>query len=347
MSPRPARVRWAVALRALTGVLAILSVVFISTPVAVAAPAPQPSTFGIATATDGRIDTRGLLNYQASPGGKLTDHIALVNYLYQPLTLRLYTVNAVNATDGSIAFLSAGAPRTDLSTWLTLETPNAKPYITLPPRSTAILPIELSVPFTASPGDHAAAVIASLTVVTTDKKHEKIAFEQRLAMRAYLRISGALTPALRVEKFHVAYSPGILLGHAKVSFIVRNVGNVNLGASDQVKISGLIGPTSTVRLPTLPLLLPGGAAQVTATVNNVWPFVYDTATVRLVPFGQAGAVDPVLHPFTFHNSFWAIPWLIVAIIVGYLVLRWLRRRYAYETITVEEPPATERVEEKV
>jgi hypothetical protein len=278
-------------------------------------PAAATVTFGIGSASATGLDGQPALTFQSSPGGQSLNHVAVVNYAATRQTLNVYPVDATNAADGSIAFADASAARTGAAAWLSVQLPNPVSAITLRPHATRVLPISLVVPKNATPGDHVAAVIASLTSTARTKKGEKVNLEQRVALRVYIRVSGPALPALRIQNLHVNYHNAVGLGSATVSFAVHNSGNISLGGTVQVQMGGVLGPAAVARGPDLPLLLPGGTFHETVAVHGVWPVFYDTASVRVQPLAQAGAVDPVLPEFSASSRVVTIPWLVVGLLV--------------------------------
>lgn len=296
------------------------------------AQAHKAATFGIGPADGKRIDGRPLLTYLASPGAHLTDHVAIVNLAAKSVTLNVYAADAAIGADGSFGYLAKAAPRKDASAWIKVMTPGQSPKITLAPRATVILPIIVTVPADASPGDHAAGVITSLTSKITSSKGQLIDFEQRVALRTFVRVSGPLHPQLAIEKLQVKYRDTLNPvggGKVTVSYTVRNTGNVRLGARQQVIISGLFGTTSAKALADVPLLLPKSSVAVSVTVPGVFPQLHMHARVVLVPLTVAGDVDPGLPTkIIISATLWAVPWALIAALVLLLcaVLLWVWRR---------------------
>ena len=300
------------------------------------AQAHKAATFGIGPADAKRIDGRPFLTYLASPGARLTDHVAIVNLATKKVTLNVYAADAAIGTDGSFGYLAKAAPRKDASAWIKVMTPGQSPKITLAPRATVILPIIVTVPADASPGDHAAGVITSLTSKMVTDQGERIDFEQRVALRAFVRVSGPLHPRLAIEHLRARYrgtANPIGGGTVTVSYTVHNTGNVRLGARQQVMISGLFGTTRPAKaLADVPLLLPDSAMNMSVTVRGVLAQVSMRARVVLAPLSVPGDVNPgVPTRITATSTFWAIPWALIALVAALLVCvlglwAWRRQR---------------------
>jgi Bacterial protein of unknown function (DUF916) len=300
---------------------------------AAAAAPPAKASFGAGPASAQKLDGRPYFSYDATPGGSIEDHIAVINFAAHPQTLNVYPVDAVNGTNGAFAYAARAAPRTQVGAWLTVGMIKAG-EITVAPRTVEILPIYLRVPSNASPGDHVGAVIVSLTGLLKGKNKQLVKFEQRIATRVIIRVSGPLHPRLSIENLHASYSGHLdpfASGAVTVTYTVRNTGNVLLGASQHISAHGLFG--SSGRAPALagiPLLLPGGSYRVSTRVPGVLPEISVTVAVRLGPEGLRGDINPGLHVISASVTLWTVPWILVALVIILLLviiaLIWRRRR---------------------
>jgi hypothetical protein len=295
---------------------------------------PAKAEFGAGPASAKKLDGRPYFTYDATPGGYVEDHIAVVNFAAHSQTLNVYPVDAATGTNGLFSYATKSAPRKQVGAWLSVgHVPSGT--VTVKPRSTVILPFYLRVPRNASPGDHAGAIIVSLTgLVKSKKKHTLVKFEQRIATRVIVRVSGPLHPRLAIQNLHGSYSGHLnpfASGVVHLSYTVGNTGNALLGGTPHVSGSGLFGSTGrTAAVPSVPLLLPGGAYRVTTHVSDVFPEIEITETVKLAPVGLRGDINPGLHVATASVTLWVIPWpLVVVVIIIALVivaLIWRRRR---------------------
>lgn len=311
----------------------LAAVVVVALPVPTAAnaapsrhhrPSPLPGashnvTFGAGPATDKKIDGRPYFTYDSSPGGVIDDHIGIVNFANKKQKLNIYTVDATTTTTGNVSYSPKAAKRTDAGAWLAVGSPRSAGLVTVPPRSRTILPVHLRVPTNAQPGDHAAAIIVSLTGLVKGKSGQRINLEQRVATRVIVRVSGDLHPQLEVNNLHVSYAGHLnplARGTATVTYTINNTGNAVLGAAQHVEIKGLFGTTTQApTLPGIPALLPGGSYPVTVHVADVFPEIRMTATVSLTPQGLQGDVNPGIHAVSASTHFWAVPWLLIAIVL--------------------------------
>jgi hypothetical protein len=244
--------------------------------------------------------------------------------------LRVYAADAFNTPNGGYDLLAFGHPSTDVGAWAV----PARNSVAVAGRSTAIVPFTLSVPDKASPGDHSAGIVASLTSEQVDAKGDRIMVDKRVGTRIYLRVPGDLRPALKIEglssTFHQTLNP---VGHGRttVTYTVRNTGNLRLQGLQRLEVRTPLGSTvEGPRLPDLPQLLPGSSVSVASDVDGVLPAFWDTAAVRVDPIPPPGDQDPALLAAAASDTFAAVPWalltLLVALGLAALVWRTLRRR---------------------
>jgi hypothetical protein len=312
-------------------------------PAAAQAAEPDSVTFGVQPATATAPDPRPFLSYGVTPGARVKDHVAVLNYSGVPLPLTVYASDAITADDGGFGLLPGNERPTDVGAWISLGAPTVD--VVVPPRTaeapgSVILPVSIAVPADASPGDHVGGVTAVLSTVDESRDGPSVRLDQRVVTRVYARVAGDLRPELTVENLRATYQ-GVLnpirAGVARVTYTVRNTGNVKLGGEQQVAIRGLAGPSVIVNdLDDLPLLPPGGSIDVTADASGVWPSFRLTADVLIKPGGLAGDANPELNPVKASVSFWAFPWTLMALLVAVLLAAgWFVRRRRRPT-----PPTT-------
>jgi hypothetical protein len=295
-----------------------------------------PITFGLQAAQAKAPDTRPFLSYGVTSGAVVSDHVAVENFGSAPLKLAVYATDAQSTAKGDITFKPASERPTDAGSWLSVA---GTGVVTVPARlpsgapGTVIVPIKLSVPATATPGDHVAAVIASLVTVST-KSRTPIRLDQRVAERAYIRVSGPLRAQLRVEHLQLKFKqPHTPLGKvtAYVTYTVRNTGNVLLATTQNVSVSGLLGSAGhSGALPALSGLLPGAAVTFSTSIAHVTPGLRLSAQVTLHPSPAVqGNVDGKLSPVRSSTAGWAWIALLIAILLPILLVLFLWRRYWY------------------
>jgi hypothetical protein len=169
---------------------------------------------------------------------------------------------------------------------------------------------------------------------TVSGQSQKVSFEQRVALRTYIRVSGDLKPGLEIDNLKASFqgTPNpVGTGKVSVSYTVRNSGNVKFGGRQTLSVSGLFGKTGSVTaLADVPLLLPGNSMRVSAKVLDVRPGFSMHATLTVRPLQLQGDVNPPVADAIASTRFWAIPWSGLAIVVLLLILiaaaLWWRRR---------------------
>jgi hypothetical protein len=344
MHRRPAR-RLLAAAVSLTAVALQLIAVPAAGAATKSAPSPSPgpgnssgvtksgrATFGIGPARHGKADRfRAYFLFGVTPGAQLTDQVVVTNYARTPLALSVYAADAFNADNGDFSLRGEGIRPRDAGAWIAVGKTHSG-AVSVAPRSSVALPIRLSVPTNATPGDHAAGVIASLSTISKDKNGANVRLLQRVGVRVFIRVAGDLHPQLSVERLSAHYVDNwnpIGRGSAVVTYRVHNTGNVQLGARQQVSVHGLLGPTARVAPRAVPLLLPGGHIDYRVVVRRVVPAIWTTASVKLTPTVLPGTPETGLHSFSASTHFWAVPWIVLAILVLALAgggWWWWRRR---------------------
>jgi hypothetical protein len=301
--------------------------------------------FGIGPArevpADQYVDGRAYLTYAVNPGATLDDQVALLNFADHPIKLKVYATDALQDTTGAFGLLTGNETPRDAGSWFRFDLPrNGK--VVIPARTgklpgRALVPFRATIPANATPGDHVAGVLASLKVTSTNTEGAKIKLDQRIGIRAYFRVSGPLTPQLKIEKLKATYtdvSDPLGRGTIDVSYVVHNVGNIRLNAGQNVTVDRWLADPLTAQAPTLTDLLPGTRVTVHQTFKHAFGLGRLKATVDVFPqpvdSTYTQGIDPVSRSVTF--SAW--PWLLLVIIGGTLLLlilgplfwRWRRHR---------------------
>ncbi|GAB2975983.1 WxL protein peptidoglycan domain-containing protein [Saccharothrix stipae] len=304
---------------ALSGLLALVFSGLVAPAVSAA-----PATFGVRPATAQAPDTRSAFTYSATPGAVVRDHVAVSNVGNDPVTLRVYASDAFNTPEGGFDLLPAGREPVDVGKWSVVE----RGEVAVAPRSTVIVPFTLTVPADATPGDHTGGIVASLTTEATGADGQRVAVEQRVGARVYLRVSGDLRPSLSIEDLTADYSGSFFgRGDTTVGYVVRNTGNVRLGGEQEVRVETPWGTgVDAPGLADLPELLPGNTFRVTTTVPGVLPAGWLDALVHVEPVAPQGT--EALAVVTADVTTAAVPWLLVVVlllVLAYVVFRRVRR----------------------
>jgi hypothetical protein len=351
--PRTARPAAVVRARALLAGLAVgLATATLVLP---ASAADEPAiTWGVSPSTPEGPDGRSAFDYQVPPGTTITDWVAVTNQSETPATFRVHAADATTDYDtGTFTLVGADAASTDLGAWTAVDSGAAVcpdtddeaeaacaatlgVSVTVEPGARVDLPFTITVPADATPGDHAAGVVAALEREVTDAEGASVAVSQRVGTRIYLRVDGALTASMAVSGTVAGYdgTPNpIGEGTGRVDFDVTNTGNTRISTQPEVRLTGPFGiDLGSVTLDPVTDLVPGGVAHVSVELPGVPPLLLLDAEVTLHPVAGVGAAasGPVLEPVTASARAWAVPWtalgLLVVLVAGtWGLLRWRRR----------------------
>lgn len=304
----------------------------------------QNLTFGIGPAlpvpTTQVVDGRPYLSYLSSPGGTIRDAVALLNLSDKPITLHVYASDGLDTSEGSFTLTAAGEKLKDAGSWFKVAVPKSG-VVTVPARQgntygRVEVPVEANIPANATPGDHVAGIVASLQTIGKDSKGTKLRFDQRIGVRAYIRLSGPITPKLTITHLHASHHTGFNLfgllgrGTTKVSYDVNNKGNVRMSASQLVNASGWFTKPRVSRPSDLNDILPGSTIHVVRTIPHRWAFGKQHSLVTLFPVPVDPTVARTKPSIQDATVFWVIPWLILILLVVILLLLllvWLFRRW--------------------
>ncbi len=305
-------------------------------------------TFGVqpASLSKGKLvpDARPYFYYGMSPGAALTDHVAILNYSTKPVVLTVYATDALNAPDGGFGLQPVETKPVDAGSWVSLGGPRLQ--VRVPARSvnklgqqvvgSVLLPVQLTVPKSANPGDHVGGIVASLDTVSSSKDGNRVRLQQRVASRMFIRVSGPLHPSLSVQNLKVRYRGSLISqtgGTATVTYTVHNGGNVKLGGRQRLSVSGLFGLAGrTPAIADIPLLLPGSSADVTVLVSHLTGQLRMHASVVVAGLQLPGDTNPPVPDAKAGSYFWVWPWLLLGVLAvllaaaGYLYRRRRRRR---------------------
>jgi len=281
----------------------------------------------------GRTSSRAAFSYRVAPGAALSDVVTVWNYSTVPLRFRVFSADAFNAADGAFSVGGTDEPPKDLGAWITV----GSSVVTVPARSSATLPVQITVPRDATPGDHAAAILVATDATGIARGGNAVAIERRSGARVYLRVDGDVSPALLVDEVRSNYRGELnpLAGTLEVEWTVRNPGNVRLSADQRLVVRDAFGRTVADRpAPKLDQLLPGNSATFRQTVRDVPATIRVKAVVEVEPATAPDAADePVPAAFRVATTTWALPQILLpvlalAYLVWRLVGRWRRRRSA-------------------
>jgi len=306
--------------------------------VTVALPAHADDTDGISgtPASETGPDGRSRFSYEVAPGQQVTDNYSVSNTGTTAQTMRVFSTDAFNTEDGAYGLLDTDAAPVDAGSWVTFE--NGAKFVDVPlaPGASQLVTFTLTVPADASPGDHAAGIVISVT-----SPQGQILVDRRVATRLYVRVPGDLQAALTIGSISSTYQAELnpLDGTTTVTYTVRNSGNIALGGTMIVGVNTYfgIGAAPLVR-EQLDEMLPRSTRVVTVEVPGVAQLGYLNPYVSLAPTLAENATSPgaltVVHRDTVAV---AIPWwLIILVVVGGAIYLYLRVRRRIDTKRADE-----------
>ncbi len=279
------------------------------------------------------------LIYDAAPGSTIEDSVTLANFSNVALTFRLYSTDAFNNDAGEFAVLEGDEAPDDVGSWVTLP----QEYVILPPNTQVDIPITLTVPADATPGDHVGAVLASSEAEGTGPDGKTVTVDRRTGTRIYLRVTGPLSPELAVEDLQTRYTASLnpLSGSAEVTYRVRNRGNVRLGGTQQLSVGGPFGiAITTLDAEEIPELLPGESYEVTRTVGGVPATVALVTDVDLQPEAVGAGADDLPQLGGSALSL-AVPVTIMALLLVVALVWCARRAYLRRNKEIGPPPPSQ------
>lgn len=285
----------------------------------------------------GGSDVRTYLMHDVDPGQSVSDAIAITNLSETDLTLRIAATDAFSdPQSGGFSLLPTDDAPADVGAWVQLPASE----VTVPARSRAEVPVLISVPSDATPGDHVGGIITSHTGAATDENGQPVLVEARIAMRVYLSVTGERQPALSVSDVHTTFTLGAdqATGTMRTTFTVRNTGNTRLGADEAVSVQGPFGLRldGTVR-SSIAEILPGDDLQREVVVEDVPAALALTTRVAVTPIDVTDD-DRELAPVVVKTTVAAVPWLaLVGLVLVVAVIWWFvrRRRHRWRALHAE------------
>lgn len=280
---------------------------------------PGPAGVSLRPAdSSGAFDGRTNFRYKVDPGQSVTDYASIVNTGTQPSEFTLLATDAFNDSKGDFALLATDQTPKLVGRWVAFENGADRMKVTLAPGEGRLVPFTLTLPPTATPGDHVGAIVASVL-----SAQGQVQVDRRVAIRLYARVSGDLQPNLTVSSLSASYDGdwwNLLSGKVTVRYTVSNPGNVALAANVDGGVNTWFGihlsPTSTAGIKEI---LPGNSASYRFQLPGVARWLFLNPYIRVNPFvdGSDVASYVLVAPSSRDTVLFAIPWIVL---IGLLVL---------------------------
>jgi len=271
-------------------------------------------------------------SFDLDDGATVQDSVRVRNFGNQPLTMAIYASDALTTKSGALDLLPAAKQPRDVGAWISL----AANGIEVAPNEFVDVPFTLVVPPGTLSGDHTGGIVTSVSTPVRDATNTPVMLDRRLGTRVQVRVNGPLRPRLEITELSAEYGNTLNpvgAGTLDVTYTIRNTGNVRVTAGQSLKVTGAFGLTTReVRLGDMPELLPTNSLTFTAKLDDVWPTVHLGVEVEVRPrtTSDRGPLPVTVAAATRSAGVWAIPWVLLAILVigigGPVLWRWSRRR---------------------
>ncbi|MBC7519185.1 MAG: hypothetical protein H7248_09985 [Microbacteriaceae bacterium] len=316
-----------------------------STLAATAVDNGSPAVWSVQASNANGPDGRESLAYSVGSGTEIKDYISVSNGGKSAQTFQLYATDAINEIDGgAFSLLPLSTKPTDAGSWIKI----AQTAVTLQPGLQARIPFTMLVPSDATPGDHTAGIVASVSRASTGKSGQAITLEQRVGVRLYLHVAGQsvakISTAGLVAGFSPAWNP-FAGGETSLDFSLSNSGNSRVDVKQTVIIHGPFGITvATFNAPTVHNLLPGQSVHEHLTRSDIPALLLLFSQVTSTPIAPtdrvaesklrsadgslvAPAAAPKFTAVSGETMTGAISWTLLALLVLLAIGLWILARY--------------------
>jgi hypothetical protein len=306
--------------RTLPRALAVLAAALITVPVApvgaVAEPSAPTLTWAVQPANQNGPDGRRWIEIKLDPGQVVTEHLAVRNFSDRTVVFALKAADGYLTDKGRFNMLPSDRPSVDGGTWVAV-----REKVSVGPKETKVVPFTLTVPRDARPGDHPAGIAATVTATGGT-----VAVESRVGFRVMMRVNGALTAAVAVQKLTATYRHSwnpFSAGTVRIRYTATNDGNVAVTGAGRVTVAELFGLSEQDAQTDVEEMLPDGSRAVDSRVAGVWALGRLRTSVEVTPTAHgAGSAGAAIQPASAAVTVWALPWpqLTLAVVLGALIL---------------------------
>ncbi|MFL6117391.1 MAG: hypothetical protein ACJ786_39475, partial [Catenulispora sp.] len=267
-------------------------------------PAPKPGA---------AADSRQYFILEGRPGTTLQDGLTISNYTDHPITYYVYGADGYNTPkDGQFALRDHGYPMTGVGTWVR----PAFPTVTVPARTSTVVPVTIVIPADAGPGDHVGGVSGMDSEVESVQQQGsvRVGIKRVVAARLYLHVDGATMGGLTVTGLKVSGTPAFPAylsdSDGSVTASVTNSGNLLQTPKAHLRATGMFGALidETVQLPQI---LPGQSVDLAQQWKHLPPFEIGTVRVDVTDDSVSPAVAS-----SASVSLTLIPWLTILVVLA-------------------------------
>ena len=289
---------------------------------ALSGPAPGQVSWSVEPAGATAPDSRTIYDYtNIVPGSTIFDHVAVFNRSLQAVAFSIYATDATGTSpSGALTLLPTNSRPFSIGAWTTFPGHRGQLSIIIPGGKGVIEPFIIRVPRRATPGDHVGGMIAAVGVPHHTSTGQMVTLYERIAVPIELRVTGKLVAGLTVQSVSCGFSTPFNPfggGTADVTYSVANTGNVLLGGTQVVTVTGPFGAKSTIRMHALPTILPGDSVRYSASAGGFYPVGSISAHVTVTPAWPKDATPlPVsLASTSASGSAFALPWALLVLLI--------------------------------
>jgi hypothetical protein len=263
---------------------------------------------------------RGHFVHSLEAGSEVTDAVRVYNLTTQPTTFDVYAGDLIERDDGGSSPAGRHEEVTGSGAWITTEVGT----ITIPPRSSELVPFTIAVPTEAAQGTHPAALLVERQGA---EPRGPITTRARIALRVELEVLGEIDLGVQLGALERSREDGAV----RFDLPVSNTGTVTFAADGAVLISRRAQST-----PTEVALGPAGQAVApdgTVVLHGLWDApMFGRVTAQ--PVVEATVGERPARQFVGEAvTFWLVPWshlllalALVALVIALLVATRDRRR---------------------
>lgn len=305
--------------RALLLAVTIFAVAFVAVPLSVV-----HGQAGTAQLGQGLEISPPLIEFNTDPGQTVTANIKLRNITDSTLVARARIDDFVAQGEEGLPKLLLDEKAGETSPYSFKSWVNTIPPQTIAPKQQVTIPVTFVVPKDAGPGGHYGVV--RFTAAAPEVEDTGVSLSASIGSLVLINVSGNVTTSAKIEEFFVSQNnkQSSFFEQGPLNFVERisNTGNVHIKPTGEVKVKNTLGRN----IATLQVnekngnVLPASIRRFEQTLSNKFLFGRYTAEANLF-YGDNQTLNQTI-------SFWVIPYKLIALIIGLIVLAvFLVRRY--------------------
>lgn len=230
--------------------------------------------------------TESIFLFTVDPGQQATNTVKIYNTTNTKKTIDVYPVDSQVSSGGAFACAQKADEQRDVGTWLKLN----KQTVTVDANGSQDIDFSLSVPDSATPGEHNGCIAIQQTDQVPQAAGNGIALSFRSAIRVSVTVKGDLRKGLAFTRLED--KPGNKEGILLINTALRNSGNVSLDTDVDIRLKTVLGTTVNKTGGEFPVLA-GGESEFNFEVGEpFWGGIYFLkAKATYNPNPQAGLGD--------------------------------------------------------